>query len=244
MLKEDVKTLLTLQDIDLKIFNLQKQIEEKPRLIKQKEDALKKFHQNADSKNQAIKSIKVQIERKNLDLRDSEEKIKKLTSQLNIVKTNKEYAALVSEINNLKADKSLIEDEILQLMSSTDSIEKEIKAIKSNLEKEIDEFNEFKNKIENEEKLLRKDVEKLIAERKTITEKIDKITLDVYTRIMNNKNDKVAMSNADNGVCSSCFISLTTQDINMILKCKELVFCRSCSRILFISEEAAINLKK
>jgi predicted nucleic acid-binding Zn-ribbon protein len=39
------------------------------------------------------------------------------------------------------------------------------------------------------------------------------------------------------GVCQGCFISLTAQEINLLLQEDKLISCRNCSRILFFEGE-------
>ena len=63
----------------------------------------------------------VRQKEKENDLLSREEKIKKLMAQLYSLKSNKEYQAMEMEIKGLKADKSLLEDDILRCFDAVEA---------------------------------------------------------------------------------------------------------------------------
>ena len=74
-----------------------------------------------------------------------EKEIKKYQTQLYQIKTNKEYMSLQKEIEGLKADNSVLEDDILESMERIDKLKAEIAEEKERLaagEKELKEETE------------------------------------------------------------------------------------------------------
>ncbi len=59
--------------------------------------------------------------------------MKKYQGQLLQVKTNKEYSALLAEINGLKSKNTLIEDDIIELMESIERAKKAVKQAQDEL---------------------------------------------------------------------------------------------------------------
>src|SRR4030043_1118278 len=86
--------------------------------------------QNAyEAKKEEIQLTKVQSDRLELELRTREEEIAKLRAHLNTAKTNKEYAAVLTQLNTTKADNSKFETQILELLKDIEADETESKDI-------------------------------------------------------------------------------------------------------------------
>ena len=119
MFKKELEKLFELQEIDINIFDLEEEIASFPGRKKQMEKEIS----DALAKNEAARKEhkKLQLERKEkeLELEGLETEIKKLQARINEVKTNKEYTAILSEIENLKTRRTRSEDLILSVMIRT-----------------------------------------------------------------------------------------------------------------------------
>src|SRR3989338_9524733 len=88
-----------------------------------------------------LKTIQVKRKEKEVDLASKETTMKKYNLQLMSVKTNKEYTSLQNEIEGLKADNSVLEEEILNFMEEIDSL-------RMRISKENESLIQEKSKIE------------------------------------------------------------------------------------------------
>jgi hypothetical protein len=140
------------------------------------------------------------------------------------------------EIEKAKADKSVIEDEILQLMEDIDKEflnvkkqEEESKKIEANIQQEIASINDTcKN--------AREKLDSIAKEREEFSKKINSNLLSQYERIRENRNGQ-GLALIDGDSCGCCSMTLRPQLINQATKCSELVYCDNCSRILFNKKE-------
>ena len=66
--------------------------------------------------------------------------IKKYQTQQNLVKTNKEYSSLEKEIASIKADSSLLEEEILKSFDTIEAAQKTISKEKQKFEEEKQDY--------------------------------------------------------------------------------------------------------
>jgi hypothetical protein len=235
MRNKNVTQLLPLQQTDRKIYEL----EIKKRILPQKLEPLQKRYQGMQEElvrtKEEIKRLKLETSKKELSLKEIEEKIRQLTIKSNMVKKNEEFQAIMKEISSAKADKSLLEDEILNLYSWVEENENAL----GNFEKE---FNQFAQELSQKERITQQDIididhelERLRNQRKDVQQNIDPELLYQYERIISAKEDKLALVEAKDGVCQACMASLTSQEINLLMQ-GELVFCRSCLRILFLPD--------
>jgi predicted nucleic acid-binding Zn-ribbon protein len=231
-LKEDLELLFELQNYDIKISDINKQISIAPSLIEQKNIILedKKAELN-ERKKKYVDLVSLKKEKESL-LGDKEKAIEKHSMELNTVKSNDTYKALLLEIEKAKADKSILEDELLALMEKVDEESAKIKAVEN-------EFQEFEENIKKEIRDIKNNVNKLKEEvigleneREEHKSKVNKSILSHYERLKEGRDGR-GMAIVDGESCSDCGMVLRTQLINQALKGQELVFCDNCSRILF-----------
>ena len=234
-LREEIGLLIDLQKLDTEIFALNKRKTGIPLLIKNTEEKIKLEEAKIKEVEDGFKQLTVKQKDKENDLRTKEETIKKHQSQLFQIKTNKEYTALQQEIEGVKADKSVLEDEIIVLLDEIEEGKKKVDEAKGKIKAEEDKINEEKKKFEVELKEIETKLTDLESKRKELSGKVDKNTVSKYERILHGK-DGSAMVPVQHDSCGGCHLNLPPQVINEIRMKKELIFCESCARILYIEE--------
>lgn len=234
-MEEQIKLLIELQGLDKEIFKIEKEIALAPHQIKELEDTFKRKEEEAKAADSELKNLQLAHKDKEAQLKAKEEAIKKLETQLYQVKTNKEYTAMDNEIKTARADCSLLEEEILILFDKMDEAGLRKKQRNENLKVGQGKTEEEKNKILNRIKELEEQLNLLKSQRKNLSEKADKTILAKYERILYGK-DGLALVPVRNGACQGCFLDMPPQVINEINMKKELIFCESCARILYLEE--------
>jgi predicted nucleic acid-binding Zn-ribbon protein len=173
---------------------------------------------------------------KELELASKEEQLKKQQIQLYQLKTNKEYSAMLKEIEGIKADISLQEDKILELMDKIEKKQNELTQAKQNFAKEEQEFNTQKNKIELRIKEIEERLATLEIQRKEVSKDIKPEILTQYERILKNR-DGLAIVKVNNHACAGCNMTLPPQMINLIKMYERIICCEICQRMLYLEEE-------
>lgn len=231
-LKETLGSLYQLQEKDVKIFELKENLENLPKVIEDKQKQIADIKADFENKkNEYVKLNSLKKEKEAL-LATKESTITKHTADLNTIKANDMYKNCLLEIEKTKADKSVLEDEILQLMEDIDKelinvkkYEEETKEQEAKLNKEI---SDAKTTIERS----KEDIDLFQKERDEFSKTIEKNVLSQYERIRESrKGQGIAIIEGES--CSGCNMVLRPQLIVQATKCKELVFCDNCSRILF-----------
>jgi hypothetical protein len=234
-LKEQLKLLIELQDIDSAILAMAEKIEQLPArldqfrtILKDSKDAFEKFQKK--SKDQSNK-------KKDRDhaLSEIEDKIDKLKARSREVKTNKEYEAQLKEIEVIEENKGKIEDEILVLMEEIDNYAAELKNEESRVRKAEDEFR-AQEKIMNEEiQQASSELEEAKIKRREYTSKIDE---DIYNQYLNllKKQNGLAVVEAKDEVCLGCNRNIPPQLFNNIRKSDTIHKCYYCNRLLYYKE--------
>ncbi len=235
-LRETLMLLCDLQEKDIKIETLKNKLEDLPKFAEHKKQQLSTAKKEFDNRKETYVKLNSLKKEKESLLVSKESLISKYTTDLNNVKSNDVYKSCLLEIEKAKADKSVIEDEILQLMEDIDKETVNLKQYEADLKKTESEINgEIKN-IEDSSLNMRQEIEKMKTERDSFSKSININILSQYERIRENRNG-IGLSLVDGDSCGACNMVIRPQLINQATKCKELVYCDNCSRILFNKKE-------
>ncbi len=232
---EKFNVLIRIQSLKNKINELELAQEHRKQDIQKKNIQIKREKALTEQKHEEKIAVQKEIDRKELDLKTNESEISKYNSQLNSIKTNKEYTALVSEIGSKKADMSILEDEILSMMSKLEAANQGYERAKENLKSEDESLKDLTERVNTELREADIEIEKVKDEQKKYIELLDEHSLKQYSRLSNIKGGKAIVPVIGN-VCGGCSMTVTRQTLNELMSNKDLVFCRSCSRILYLDE--------
>lgn len=180
--------------------------------------------------------IEVQVNRKNqeIEIDTKEQDIRKHSSQLNSVKSNDAYKALISEIDSAKKAKVLLEDDVLVLMEKIEVLQKESKIAESEAQRISAELDGQSRELDQEEATLKAQVDSKKSERDEFAATLPGDARARYEEIQRGRPGFVAVVPVNAMVCGGCRTGLTPNLVNQVMKGKEIVTCEGCSRILFI----------
>lgn len=231
----DLEKLVTLQRIESEQRANEAQQAEIPRLRAALEERLAEERGRLDAVRVAL--AESQKTRRALEgsLQDVEAKRSKYRGQLMEVKTNKEYTAVLHEIEGVEREIRGIEDKILQEMEAA-----EVGAAAVNAEEAAYRAIEEKGSIETRTldaraKSLQERTAILAAQRQRAASDVPSSLLDLFNRVARHRG--TAVSEARDGVCIACRVKLRPQlFVDLKLHGSEIVQCPSCNRILFYVE--------
>ncbi|MFH1381060.1 MAG: C4-type zinc ribbon domain-containing protein [Candidatus Omnitrophota bacterium] len=230
--EEQIRMLVELQELDAEIFGKKRILELAPEKTKEMDAILEEKTGRLKALEEELKDIQLKRKEKEVDLAAKEASIKKYEAQLTQVKTNKEYSVLQKEIADIKADNSILEEEIIGFLEKIETVEKDIAKERELLAVEKKKIDSEKKKIEEEIKAIQAEFDELNKKRQEFTAKVDKNLLSRYEKILY-KTDGLAMVEIVDGACGGCNMNLPPQVVNETRLKKEVTFCGNCARILY-----------
>ncbi len=233
---EKFEVLKRLQSLKNKINELEASQERRKQDVQKKKVQIEKEKALAEKKHEAKIAVQKDIDRKELNLKTNEGEITKFNVQLNSIKSNKEYSILVSEIGSKKADMSVLEDEILDTMSRLETANQEHEKATEVLRNEEESLKDLIKSVDAEVKGVDDEIEKIKNEQKKYVDLLDEYSLKHYNRLSNIKGGKAVVPVIGN-VCGGCSMNIRAQTLNALMGGKDLVFCQSCSRILYLDDK-------
>ncbi len=229
---EELQKLIELQKTDARVFDIKKEVDAFPDKIAAMKGLIKEKESIFKASDDKLKQFQLKRKDKEIELTTKEEGVKKYQSQQFQVKTNQEYNALQKEIESLRADKSVLEEDLINIFDDIEKTEAELKSNKqlyeqekAKIEAEIKEVEKHKNDIEGQLKSLE-------DERKAKAQAINPDVLAKYDRILNGR-DGLALVPIMGEACGGCNMSLPPQVINEIRLRNDIIMCGNCARILY-----------
>lgn len=231
----DLKTVIDLQHVDLRIADLTAQVDALPTQIQILEDHLKDYLQAHEDRK--LRLTANQKERRDLEgeIQLLQGKISKHKGQLYEVKTNEQYKALQKEIEGEDANVRAIEDKILEKMVEAEEGQKLVNEAVASLEMEKTRVAAETKRLNSMRETDVKEREGLMAQRKDLVAALGAAVLETYERVRRGRRG-VAVGEVRDGFCTACNVRLRPQIYNDIRMNETVLTCESCSRIMFCVE--------
>jgi uncharacterized protein len=236
LMQPDITLLLQLQMIDYDIGELERSKEYLPDMMENLKREMTESKEKVDTTTSAISHLKVDQKAFELEAAAKEASLAKLQQQMMSIKTNKEYDALVAEIDTVKGAISQAETKIVELMDKISGLEKELPEHRERAA-QITENNSRQLQILQEkvdsiaEKMSGKDVE-----RKGMLGSIPNQILSVYERVRKGKGGSAVIV-IKRRACGACQSSLTPKKVQEIKRADRIHTCDVCGRILYWDNE-------
>lgn len=232
----DLEMLLKLQVIDYDIGELERSKEYLPDMMGNLRKEIEEASSNFDTTTSEHETSKLREKSLELELQTKEADLQKHQQQMMAIKTNKEYDALVAEIDNIKSAISNAETELLELIERIEVLDKESSEYKEKLSG-VEEGNK-KQLVMLQEKVdtIGDKMESKMTDRKTVSSEIPRQTLYIYERVKKGKGGTVVVV-VKKRACGACYKALTPKKVQEIKRADQIHTCDNCGRLLFWIEE-------
>ena len=234
-----IEKLLEIQDKDIRIFNLRKQIDSVPVEKEKMMSVLSSAEADCEKEKGTVLELESKIKTVEIEISACKDKIHNLQTKSAEVKKNDEYKALLSEIDQLNKKISGFEDTQLDYLEQLEAARstmnkglKSLEAAKARIESAINDF-ELRNTN------CSKQIAKVLEERAEIAHDVLPDLLRTYERIVanraNTKSFRKGLVSLKNDNCGSCFLKVTPQIRNKVRK-GQIVSCENCGALLFFGD--------
>lgn len=228
----DFEKLIRLQEIDSEIRQTSLFLESIPPLI---EDIDKKIAESgqvaAAAKDRMVHSQKKRRELES-EVKDIKVQIGKYKRQTNDVKTNKEYTALLKEIEESERKVDGLEEAFISEMLLEDDIQKEIRAASLKFAEAQEKLTREKERIFQKKREMEDKAALLAGQKENLLPQLPREQVSLYLRIYQNKGG-MALSPVTDDFCSMCHMRVRPQVLNELKEAKKLILCENCGRVLY-----------
>jgi predicted nucleic acid-binding Zn-ribbon protein len=237
---DDLKELLDIQELDMKMIRLMRVKKERLKELQQIEELRKELHLQTQEKETEIEELGKNIQTLEQKIQETNAKIKKLESQQANIKKADEFNAITQEMTQAERERIAIEQKVSDLVDKRVAEEDMLARIKESLKGSEESSMILEKDIQASIVLINEEGSSLKERRSKLATQSNPDTLQIYERLLRNKKDRVVVP-IENRTCSGCHIVLTAQHENLVRKGGNLVFCEHCSRIHYWQESEALE---
>ena len=237
---QTLEALLKLQSVETQLSQVRSRLRSRQNAVRAQQRKIDQLRQEVDEHHERLMNKRRRADELDLDLKQKEEHVAKLRTSLNAAKTNKEYAAILTEINTFRADNSKVEEEALRIMQEADAVKAEGDQIQSAMALEETILQEVTDTSQSEIERLEAILADLQAKRNEAEADVPKSGLAIFNR-MAERYDGEAMAvidaqgkKAPTYTCGGCFMSITAEHVNALQVVDEIRTCDNCGRILYL----------
>ena len=231
-MEEKLGLLIQLQAIDAKIRTQIAQKNRLPEAIADLDRRRAASSESVDKVKEALLTAQKTKRDRDKDLESGAQKVEKLRARTAEIKNNKEYQALLKEIEAAEQENKKIEDDILEQMEKIDAATGDISFAERQSNEEAAEIEAEKKRHEAVFAKIEADLKLLEEERQKTFEQLPKPLQAQYQKLLNTRAG-VAMAEARGESCSGCFMSIPPQVFVNVKKNDSIINCPNCSRILY-----------
>ena len=204
------------------------------------ENQIRSLQNALEAKKEEVQLTKVQSDRLELELKSRDETIARLRASLNSAKTNKEYSAVLTQLNTTKADNSKIETQILELLRDIEADEAECKDIQKQIDEQKQQLERNRPEAGTLADKYQAEIDEIQVEWNQVAHTIPEKPLEVFKRVTETYDGQavtvIEQQDDKKGTysCGGCFMGITAESVNLLMTKDDIIRCPNCTRILVL----------
>ena len=243
--------MTTVQEKLREVFLLDQQV----RGLRSRLDELEGRHQREEVKrarlaqqhtelDQQLKQAQVTAATSEKQVKEVEQRVDQLRGQMNNVRSNKEYSAMLIEVNTAKVDLGKLEEEALGHMSRVDMLREELGTVEQQLQEQTARVATAKGEVDQCAKEIGQELGELISRKDQAEREVPDQARTEYSRVSQIHGGETMAEVVETNrrtleySCGGCYMSLPVERVNALISNGDsIVSCPSCSRLLYVDQE-------
>ncbi len=227
-----IEQLVKLQSIDTQLRDIEELLGDLPTRVDELNKKEKSLLDKLSSNKERIKEIDLACSKNEGKLLDLKDKIDKHKDQLFLVTNNKQYDAIMHEIDHLKQERDRIETEELEWLEEKETLDSETKEKEESLESLTADLSERRQKLETAISNSADEKNVLERDRDEASKEVSQPVMLVYEKVIRARNG-LAVAEIVNNSCGGCGAIVPPQTVSEIRNGTKLHNCGSCGRFLY-----------
>lgn len=235
--------LLRVYRVDRKIDGLRSRLRAAERFLGQQNEQIEHLGRRSTAIESQLRQLKAAQAEAEGESAQVDEHIEELRERMNNAKTNKEYKAILVEVNTFKDKKTELEAKLLELMEKIDAHRSQ----RGELSEQATERSRVKKLAETERTQradeIRDQLTALQSERDQLAADVPASVMATYKDLVDRLEDdamasiEIADRKRHEFHCGSCMMLLPVEAMSALLSHGSLTQCPSCGCILFVEEK-------
>jgi len=234
-LKEKLLLLIKLQDCDSQLVKLSSKKKILPENIEKLDKEFNLFKEGIEKNKIKYDELKSRHTENENKIKKVNEGIVKTKERMLEVKNNKEYQAMLKEIEIAESSRGEIETQIISLLDELDKLSVLVKKDEEILKQSRSKYEQEKKAMEDDLNAVDTDVANWEQKRIDLQRDVPDELLVRYERIKK-RNKGVGVTSVWKSVCNGCHMNIPPQLYNELQRSDDLLSCPNCNRIMYFQD--------
>ena len=230
-MRQKLESLLELQKVELEIDRLNAALDSVSGKLEALDAKRALLQDTYDNEVLSMDLLKKKYRALESDAQANVSRVAKSQEKLGAVKTNKEYQALLKEIEDIQDKNSVIEDEMINSLEQMESTEIELAEKGKVLRQLVAQVTSEKEAILREAGDNKKKLEDAERQHMLIFKGVDTALMSDYLRVKKLVKSRVIVP-VRQAICQGCNLNIPPQMFNELQRSDQLKFCPHCDRII------------
>jgi predicted nucleic acid-binding Zn-ribbon protein len=232
-MKDQIDILVSLQQIEIESSSIKAHlcsISRQLDLLSHNQNELK---QCIVDETDTIEELRKKYRDHESDVKQNQIMIKRSQDRLNSIKNNREYQALLKEIEELKRTNTTIEELMIDCLNQIDDAEKKTALMQEEIQRVQSELLQEQQVVDAETQKAGIRLQELDRQRLAMSSKIEADVLKLFQKVQSQQVRGNAVVPVQDAVCHGCYVNIPPQMYNELQRCDKLRMCPNCQRIIY-----------
>ena len=234
-----MEKLIELQGIDTKLRDLNDLLGDLPSKVDELNQQEESIKNSLVENKERMKELEVESHKGEVRIADINDKVNKLKDQLFLVTNNKQYDALMHEMDHMKEERTTIETETFSFLEEKETLTESVETMESELGSLSNDLTVRREKLESAISDSAEEKSILEQQRSEQVNGIDLNTVSIYNRVFEAR-DGLAVVNLSGNGCGGCGAHIPMQKVTEVRANTTIHRCDVCGRFLY-SENNSVN---
>ena len=234
-----MEKLIELQGIDTKLRDLNDLLGDLPSKVEELDQQEETIKNSLVEQKDRLKELEVEMHKRDVCIAQINDKINKFKDQLFLVTNNKQYDALMLEIDHLKEQRATNETESISFLEEKETLTESVESMESELGELSKNLRVRREKLETAISQSAEEKTSLEQQRTEQVNGIDLNIVSVYDRVMKAR-DGLAVVHLSDSACGGCGAHIPAQTITEVRAKIVMHRCDVCGRFLY-NQEIFVN---
>jgi predicted nucleic acid-binding Zn-ribbon protein len=230
--KDQLLRLVRLQEIAMEVRSARALMDGAPSRVEEIEAQFRERNAEYVAVKQRFDALDEDQKTRSTELVTLEEHKTKYMADLMQVQNQREYAAMLKEIDAVKAQIAEHEEAILSDMEEIETVKVELATHEEHIKTERERVDKERSDVEAAADAARQSIATLEDERSSLENELPLSLVGSVRRLEESRQGQF-LSKAEEGVCHSCFVRVRPQGFQEVKLAIKIHYCSNCRRLLY-----------
>ncbi|QDS89914.1 Putative zinc ribbon domain protein [Rosistilla ulvae] len=232
-------TISSLHRIHKQLTELNNRINRGPRQMKASIAAIEACKAAEAEAQATLKQAKMACDKKQLQLKEREQRVIDLKGKLNTAASNREFQTFKEQIAADEQANGVLSDEILEAFDQIERLTQELQHRSAELKQREDDQASLQSEVDARMAEANVELQSVMAELTEAEQQLPDDAVDIYQRLIRSQGED-GLAPVEGQSCGNCGATFAPQTLNRLML-SHFICCPTCGAILYMTADSSIE---